>query len=276
MAATLSSAAQLSGSAVSSPFKFASFEGLTRGRSTRNNNGCFVQQFSSMQHHQAAFIPSLSSYSSRRSSCLAIRAATAVAPTFTTLKPLGDRILLKIQAVEEKSAGGILLPTTAQTKPQGGVVVAIREGKTVGDKKLDISVNIGAQVVYSKYAGTEVEFNGESHLLLKEEDVVGLLSGDDVKELQPLNDRVLVQVSETESQTAGGVLLTESAKEKPVIGTVIATGPGTYGEDGERKPVEVSSGDHVLYSKYAGNEFKNKDGVQFVVLRVSDILAILA
>ncbi len=119
MAATLSSAAQLSGSAVSSPFKFASFEGLTRGRSTRNNNGCFVQQFSSMQHHQAAFIPSLSSYSSRRSSCLTIRAATAVAPTFTTLKPLGDRILLKIQAVEEKSAGGILLPTTAQTKPQG-------------------------------------------------------------------------------------------------------------------------------------------------------------
>ncbi|CAK9205967.1 unnamed protein product [Sphagnum troendelagicum] len=276
MAATLSSAAQLSGSAVSSPFKFASFEGLTRGRSTRNNNGCCVQKFSSMQHHQAAFIPSLYSYCSRRSSCLTIRAATAVAPTFTTLKPLGDRILLKIQAVEEKSAGGILLPTTAQTKPQGGVVVAIGEGKTVGDKKLDISVNIGAQVVYSKYAGTEVEFNGESHLLLKEEDVVGLLSGDDVKELQPLNDRVLVQVSETESQTAGGVLLTESAKEKPVIGTVIATGPGTYGEDGERKPVEVSSGDHVLYSKYAGNEFKNKDGVQFVVLRVSDILAILA
>jgi chaperonin GroES len=279
MAATMSSAAQLlSGSAVSSHFKFASFEGLTRGRSTRNNNGCCVQQFSSMQHHQAAFIPSLSSYSSssRRSSCLTIRAATAVAPTFTTLKPLGDRILLKIQAVEEKSAGGILLPTTAQTRPQGGVVVAIGEGKTVGDKKLDISVNTGAQVVYSKYAGTEVEFNGESHLLLKEEDVVGLLSGDDVMELQPLNDRVLVQVSETESQTAGGVLLTESAKEKPVIGTVIATGPGTYGEDGERKPVEVSSGDHVLYSKYAGNEFKNKDGVQFVVLRVSDILAILA
>jgi len=178
--------------------------------------------------------------------------------------------------VEEKSAGGILLPTTAQTKPQGGVVVAIGDGKTVGDKKLDISVNTGAQVVYSKYAGTEVEFNGESHLLLKEEDVVGLLSGDDIKELQPLNDRVLVQVSETESQTAGGVLLTESAKEKPVIGTVIATGPGTYGEDGERKPLEVSSGDHVLYSKYAGNEFKNKDGVQFVVLRVSDILAVLA
>jgi hypothetical protein len=126
MAATLSSAAQLSGSAVSSHFKFASFEGLTKARSTRNDDGRCVQQFSSMQHHQAAFIPSLSSYSSssRRSSCLTIRAATAVAPTFTTLKPLGDRILLKIQAVEEKSAGGILLPTAAQTKPQGIIRIA--------------------------------------------------------------------------------------------------------------------------------------------------------
>jgi chaperonin GroES len=158
----------------------------------------------------------------------------------------------------------------------GGEVVAVGDGRTVGDKKLEISVKSGAKVVYSKFAGTEVEFNGESHLLLKEDDLVGLLSGDDIKELQPLNDRILIQVSEAESKTAGGILLTESAKEKPVIGTVIATGPGTYGEDGERKPLDISSGNQVLYSKYAGNEFKNKDGVQYVVLRASDILAILA
>jgi chaperonin GroES len=158
----------------------------------------------------------------------------------------------------------------------GGEVVAVGDGRTVGDKKLEISVKSGAKVVYSKFAGTEVEFNGESHLLLKEDDLVGLLSGDDIKELQPLNDRILIQVSEAESKTAGGILLTESAKEKPVIGTVIATGPGTYGEDGERKALDISSGNQVLYSKYAGNEFKNKDGVQYVVLRASDILAILA
>lgn len=158
----------------------------------------------------------------------------------------------------------------------GGEVVAVGEGKTVGDKKLELSVQTGAQVVYSKYAGTEVDFNGESHLLLKEDDVVGLLSSDDIKDLQPLNDRVLIQVPEADTQTAGGVLLTDSAKEKPVIGTVVATGPGTFGEDGERKPLEVTSGSTVLYSKYAGNEFKNKDGVQFVVLRAGDILAILS
>ncbi|KAG0608792.1 hypothetical protein M758_8G132800 [Ceratodon purpureus] len=212
--------------------------------------------------------------SSRR--CVAVRAATAVAPKFTTLKPLGDRILVKIQQVEEKSMGGILLPSSAQTKPQGGEVVAVGEGKTVGDKKLEPSVKTGAQVVYSKYAGTEVEFNGEAHLLLKEDDVVGLLSTDDVKDLEPANDRVLIKVTEMESKTAGGVLLTDSAKEKPVIGTVVAAGPGGYGEDGERKALEVSKGNTVLYSKYAGNDFKGKDGTQYVVLRVSDILAVLS
>lgn len=242
--------------------KLASFQGLrcTSGR----------VQLNPSQVSFAAF----SSSSSRR--CLGVRAATAVAPKFTTLKPLGDRILVKIQTVEEKSMGGILLPTTAQTKPQGGEVVAVGEGRTAGDKKLAPGVKAGAQVVYSKYAGTEVEFNGEPHLLLKEDDVVGLLSTDDVRDLEPANDRVLIQVTEMESKTAGGVLLTDSAKEKPVIGTVVATGPGAYGEDGERKALEVSKGNTVLYSKYAGNDFKSKDGTQYVVLRVSDILAVLS
>jgi chaperonin GroES len=74
----------------------------------------------------------------------------------------------------------------------GGEVVAVGEGRTIGDKKIEPSVSKGAQIVYSKYAGTEVDFNGESHLLLKEDDVVGLLSTDDVKDLQPANDRVLI------------------------------------------------------------------------------------
>jgi chaperonin GroES len=158
----------------------------------------------------------------------------------------------------------------------GGEVVAVGEGRTIGDKKIEPSVSKGAQIVYSKYAGTEVDFNGESHLLLKEDDVVGLLSTDDVKDLQPANDRVLIQVTEAESKTAGGVLLTDSAKEKPVIGTVIAVGPGALGEDGERKALEVSKDNTVLYSKYAGNDFKSKDGTQYVVMRAADILAILS
>nr|KJB06864.1 hypothetical protein B456_001G016900 [Gossypium raimondii] len=151
---------------------------------------------------------------------LVVKAATVVAPKYTSIKPLGDRVLVKIKETEEKTEGGILLPTTAQSKPQGGEVVAIGEGKTIGKTKLECSVKTGAQVIYSKYAGTELEFNGSNHLILKEDDIVGILETDDIKDLKPLNDRVFIKVAEAEEKTSGGLLLTESSKEKPSIGTV--------------------------------------------------------
>ncbi|KAM0037998.1 putative GroES-like superfamily, chaperonin GroES, groES chaperonin family [Helianthus debilis subsp. tardiflorus] len=206
---------------------------------------------------------------------LVVKAATTVAPKYTTLKPLGDRVLVKISAAEEKTSGGILLPSTAQSKPQGGEVVAVGEGRNVGQHKVDVSVKTGTQVVYSKYAGTEVEFNGSNHLLLKEDDIVGILETDDVKDLKPLNDRILIKVMEAEETTAGGLLLTQGSKEKPSTGTVIAVGPGPLDEDGSRKGLTVSEGNTVLYSKFAGNDFKGNDGSDYIVLRASDIMAVL-
>lgn len=207
---------------------------------------------------------------------LVVKAATVVAPKYTSIKPLGDRVLVKIKTVEEKTEGGILLPTTAQSKPQGGEVVAIGEGKTIGNTKVDISVKTGTQVIYSKYAGTEVEFNGESHLILKEDDIVGILETDDIKDLKPLNDRVFIKVAEAEEKTAGGLLLTEATKEKPSIGTVVAVGPGLLDEQGNIKPLSVSAGNTVLYSKYAGNDFKGSDGTNYIALRASDVMAVLS
>ncbi|GMY36496.1 20 kDa chaperonin, chloroplastic-like [Fagus crenata] len=207
---------------------------------------------------------------------LVVKAATVVTPKYTSIKPLGDRVLVKIKTAEEKTGGGILLPTTAQTKPQGGEVVAIGEGKTVGKSKVDISVQTGTQVVYSKYAGTELEFNGSKHLILKDDDIVGILETDDVQDLKPLNDRVLIKVAEAEEKTAGGLLLTEATKEKPSIGTVIAVGPGPLDEEGNRKPLSIAPGSTVMYSKYAGNDFKGKDGFDYIALRVSDVMAVLS
>ncbi|KAA8534749.1 hypothetical protein F0562_029809 [Nyssa sinensis] len=207
---------------------------------------------------------------------LVVKAATVVAPKYTSIKPLGDRVLVKIKTVEEKTVGGILLPTTAQTKPQGGEVVAVGEGRTIGKNQVDISVKTGTQVVYSKYAGTEVEFNGLNHLILKEDDIVGILETDDVKDMKPLNDRVLIKVAEVEEKTAGGLLLTEATKEKPSIGTVIAVGPGLLDEEGNRKPLSVTPGSTVLYSKYAGNDFKGGDGSDYIALRASDVMAVLS
>lgn len=224
---------------------------------------------------QGASVPQLSQ-KKRAVSRAVVRAATTVAPTFTTLKPLGDRVLVKIQEVEERSTGGILLPSSAQSKPQGGAVVAVGSGRQIGDKKIAVDVPAGAHVVYSKYAGTEIDFNGAPHLLLKEDDIVGVLETDDIVDLKPLNERVLIKVIETESKSAGGVLLTESAKEKPVVGSVVAAGPGPLGEDGTRKPLDVAPGSKVLYAKFAGNDFKGKDGSQYVVLRANDVMAVLS
>ncbi|BAF10223.1 20 kDa chaperonin, chloroplastic [Oryza sativa Japonica Group] len=213
----------------------------------------------------------------RPSRGLVVRAAAAsVAPKYTTLKPLADRVLVKIKSAEQKTTGGILLPSAAQSKPQGGEVVAIGEGRTVGDNKVEVSIQVGSQVVYSKYAGTEVELNDSNHLILKEDDIIGILETDDAKDMKPLSDRVLIKVAEAEDKTPGGLLLTETTKEKPSIGTVVAVGPGPLDEEGKRIPLSVSAGSTVLYSKYAGSEFKGSDGTSYIVLRVSDLMAVLS
>ena len=219
--------------------------------------------------------PSLAVSRGRRSRGLVVRAATVVSPKYTSIKPLGDRVLVKTKTSEDKTAGGILLPTSVQSKPQGGEVVAVGEGRSIGSNSIEISVPVGAQVVYSKYAGTELEFNGSNHVILKEDDIIGVLDTDDVKDLKPLNDRVLIKVAEAEQETAGGLLLTQAAKEKPSVGTVIAVGPGPLGEDGSRTPLSITPGSNVMYSKYAGSEFKGGDG-EYIVLRVSDVIAVIS
>jgi chaperonin GroES len=92
--------------------------------------------------------------------------------------------------------------------------------------------------------------------------------------IRPLNDRILISRIEEEKKTAGGIIIPDTAKEKPQEGTVIATGPGKMGEDGKRIPMEIKTGDRVLFSKYAGTEIKI-DGVEHVFMKESDILGIL-
>ncbi|CAD6224876.1 unnamed protein product [Miscanthus lutarioriparius] len=218
--------------------------------------------------------PSLAVPRGRRARGLVVRAATVVSPKYTSIKPLGDRVLVKIKTSEAKSDGGILLPVSVQTRPQGGEVIAIGEGRSFGRNSIEISVPVGAQVVYSKYAGTELKFNNADHLILKEDDIIGILDSDDVKDMKPLNDRILIKVAEAEEQTAGGLLLTQATKEKPSVGTVVAVGPGPLGEDGSRNPLRITPGSNVMYSKYAGSEFKGQDG-EYIVLRASDVMAVL-
>ena len=92
--------------------------------------------------------------------------------------------------------------------------------------------------------------------------------------LKPLGGRVIVEPIEQEEMTAGGIILPETAKEKPQEGKILAAGPGDRDEDGERIPMEVQVGDKVLYAKYSGTEVK-MDGRKLLILRESDILAVI-
>jgi chaperonin GroES len=92
--------------------------------------------------------------------------------------------------------------------------------------------------------------------------------------LKPLGGRVIVEPIEQEEMTAGGIILPETAKEKPQEGKIVAAGPGERNEDGERIAMEVQVGDKVLYAKYSGTEVK-LDGKKVLILRESDILAIV-
>ena len=92
--------------------------------------------------------------------------------------------------------------------------------------------------------------------------------------LQPLADRVVVRANEREEMTLSGIVLPDTAKEKPQEGTIVAVGPGRLNDKGVRIPLEVKSGDTVLYAKYAGTEIKN-DGEELLILKESDVLAVL-
>ncbi len=92
--------------------------------------------------------------------------------------------------------------------------------------------------------------------------------------LKPLGDRLVVEPIEQEEVTAGGIVLPETAKEKPQQGKVLAAGPGARDDEGKRIEMDVKVGDKVLYAKYAGTEFK-LDGKKLLILRESDLLAVI-
>ncbi|MCB1133201.1 MAG: co-chaperone GroES [Verrucomicrobiae bacterium] len=95
----------------------------------------------------------------------------------TNLKPLGRRVLVKRKDEEEKSAGGIILPDTAKEKPQEATVVALGDGKNDEGEIVEFSVKVGDAVLISKYGGTDVKLDGVDHLIISENDILGVIEG---------------------------------------------------------------------------------------------------
>ena len=88
----------------------------------------------------------------------------------------------------------------------------------------------------------------------------------------PLGERLIVKPLDEEQTTSSGIILPDTAKEKPQEGEVVAVGPGRVTDDGARVPMEVATGDRIIYSKYAGTEYKD-EGQEYLILRESDVLA---
>lgn len=101
------------------------------------------------------------------------------------------------------------------------------------------------------------------------------MKGEKDMKIKPLADRVVIKPSEAEERTAGGIILPDTAKEKPQEGTVVAAGPGKISESGAKVAMEVKVGNKVLYGKYSGTEI-TMDGVEHLIMRESDILAIIS
>jgi len=92
-----------------------------------------------------------------------------------TLKPLSDRVVVKPAPAEEKTSGGLIIPDSAQEKPQRGTILAVGPGRVENGNKIDMSVGEGDAVLYGKYAGTEVTLDGDEVLIMRESDILGIV-----------------------------------------------------------------------------------------------------
>lgn len=93
----------------------------------------------------------------------------------TKIRPLHDRVIIKRIEEEEKTKGGIIIPDTAKEKPQEGRVIAVGSGRHEDGKVIPLDVKSGDKILFGKYSGTEIKLNGEEHLILREEDILGII-----------------------------------------------------------------------------------------------------
>lgn len=193
-------------------------------------------------------------------------------------KPINNFILVKKAEAKDQTEGGILLSGKAKIVKTEGQVISVGPGKTHPDsgKVLEIPVAPGESVVYGKYDGTEIDYNGKPHTLIRDDDILVKFSGDELSmdTVDVVRDNVLVKVNTKEEETTGGILIAKSSsrESKPSTGEVVKVGPGRMASDGTMMPMDVEVGDMVKFRDFAGNEVEIGDE-DFSVVNVADILA---
>lgn len=136
-------------------------------------------------------------------------------------------------------------------------------------------VEPGNGVVYGKYDGTEIDYDGNKHTLIRDDDILVKFSGDlTLESAEVVSDNVLVKVDASEEATTSGLIIASTAKKssKPSTGEVVKVGPGRMASNGEIMTVDIAVGDEVKFRDFAGNEVQI-DGEEYAVVRMTDILA---
>jgi chaperonin GroES len=166
----------------------------------------------------------------------------------------------------------------AKIKKTEGTVVSVGPGRTHQESGLlfPMPVVAGEGVVYGKYDGTEIDYEGGRHTLIRDDDILVKFSGGELTldSADVVCDNVLVKVDLKEEETASGLVIAATAKRgaKPSTGEVVKVGPGRMAANGEIMTADISVGDMVKFRDFAGNEVKI-DGDEYAVVRMTDILA---
>jgi chaperonin GroES len=233
--------------------------------------------FSLLVASASAFAPASTSTSFTTSTCLNAKIDGRTIASGSVV-PTNNFILVKIPPAVEETKGGILLTGKAKITKTEGVVMATGPGKTHPDTGalFEMPMNVGDNVVYGEFDGTEIDIDGEKHTLIRDDDVLVKFSGEtlSMESCDVLRDTVLVYVETKETSTEGGILLAQlsSTKNRPSTGKVVKVGPGRFATNGERMEMEIEEGDFIKFRDYAGKEV-DIDGDEYTVVSSLDILA---
>ena len=190
------------------------------------------------------------------------------------VQPLLDRVLVKRDEKDKKTSGGIIIPDTVENPPLQGTVIAVGSGAILPSGKVrELKLSAGDRVMFSRYAGTSIEVDGDEFLMMGEKDIAAAIVGKGKKKkLVPLLDKVLVKRDPTQDKTTGGLFIPEQAQEPPLRGTVVAVGSGALLQDGDTRALDVSKDDRVLFNQYAGVEIEF-EGENLMLLSEGEIQA---
>lgn len=176
------------------------------------------------------------------------------------LTPLANNLLIKVKDVASSTQGGLYIPDNAKERPTEGTVIAAGTGRVHPETGLQLTnaVKVGQNVIYGKYDGTELKYNGFNHQMIKDDDVLLTYSGTDatLENVECVKDQVLVKLPPKEETNLAGIIISTplgGEAKRPNYGTVAKIGPGRQTGTGTIMPIQVNPGDGVRFREYAGN-----------------------